>query len=185
MFCITTNIYIFVGIFFHLLLGISHTNLLQEICQKKLTQQFCTQRKNIKQNVKFGSHIFYPFPTRNTSKSLTTYNVCNNTEINIKKDVTQNKCTTSASFQSFSFLLSKEMLFSSKQAIIVAEFPINMTRVIYYKNDTTVQTNSTKNINHIKKQKLYTHLMKMFKCTKSFQEILYFNDNLSHLAKKN
>ena len=101
----------FVSLFWAFCWGISHINLLQEICQKTLTWQFCTQRKNIKQNVKFGSHIFYPFPTRNTIKNLTTYNVCNNTEIHIKKDVTQNKYTTSASFQSFSFFLSKEMLF--------------------------------------------------------------------------
>ena len=84
---------------------------------KSLLNNFSTQRKNIKQNVKFGSHIFYPFPTRNTRsyESNNIYNVCNNTEINIKK-----RCYTKQVYiiSNFSIILFsiKGNVFSSELA---------------------------------------------------------------------
>ena len=115
--------YIFFGSFFVFLLGdITYQSASRDL-SKKLSQQFSTQRKNIKQNVKFGSHIFYPFPTRNTNKSLTTYNVCNNTEINIKKRCYNTQVYTQhQQLFNHSFFYQRKC-FSSKLAMTIVIFP--------------------------------------------------------------
>ena len=113
--------FIFFGsLFWAFCWGISHINLLQEICQKTLTWQFCTQRKNIKQNVKFGSHIFYPFPTRNTIKNLTTYNVCNNTEIHIKKRCYTKQIYNISKFSIILFFCRRKCFFLNKQSLLLS-----------------------------------------------------------------
>ena len=120
MFCITTNILfhiLFFWVFSFLLEDITYQSASRDL-SKSLLNNFSTQRKNIKQNVKFGSHIFYPFPTRNTRsyESNNIYNVCNNTEINIKK-----RCYTKQvySIRNFSIILFsiKGNVFSSKLAM--------------------------------------------------------------------